>query len=103
MAAHPGVFEDVRGQGLMLGLKMKIASAGDFITAARAAGLIVLPAGDNVVRLLPPLTISEDEVREGVTADGPRGRLRWICEQGGCTMNAPLNHEAPAFSGSVRS
>ncbi len=49
----------------MLGLKMKIPNS-DFITAARQAGLIVLPAGENVVRLLPPLTISEAEVREGV-------------------------------------
>ena len=65
VAGHPALFEDVRGQGLMLGLKMKIANT-EFITAARAAGLIVLPAGDNVVRLLPPLTISEEEIREGV-------------------------------------
>ena len=65
VAEHPAIFEAVRGQGLMLGLKMKIPN-GDFIKAARDAGLIVLPAGDNVVRLLPPLTISEAEIREGV-------------------------------------
>jgi acetylornithine/N-succinyldiaminopimelate aminotransferase len=65
VAGHPGIFESVRGQGLMLGLKMKIQSA-DFIAAAREAGLVVLPAGDNVVRLLPPLTLSETEAREGV-------------------------------------
>ncbi len=65
VADHSAIFESVRGQGLMLGLKMKIPN-GDFITAARESGLIVLPAGDNVVRLLPPLTISESEVREGV-------------------------------------
>ena len=65
VAAHPAIFESVRGQGLMLGLKMKVPN-GDFITAAREAGLIVLPAGDNVVRLLPPLTLSENEAREGV-------------------------------------
>ena len=64
-AAHPAVFESVRGFGLMLGLKMKIPN-GDFITAAREAGLIVLPAGENVVRLLPPLTLSEEEARQGV-------------------------------------
>jgi acetylornithine/N-succinyldiaminopimelate aminotransferase len=66
VASHPAVFEGVRGQGLMLGLKMKIPN-GEFITAAREAGLIVLPAGDNVVRLLPPLTLSEAEIREGVS------------------------------------
>ena len=65
VAHHPGLFEDVRGQGLMIGLKMKTPAA-DFINAARANGLIVLPAGDNVVRLLPPLTLSEDEAREGL-------------------------------------
>jgi acetylornithine/N-succinyldiaminopimelate aminotransferase len=65
VAGHPSVFESVRGQGLMIGLKMKTA-APDFITVARANGLVVLPAGDNVVRLLPPLTLSEDEAREGI-------------------------------------
>jgi acetylornithine/N-succinyldiaminopimelate aminotransferase len=64
-AAHPGMFESVRGQGLMIGLKMKTDAAG-FIAAARANGLIVLPAGDNVVRLLPPLNLSETEAREGM-------------------------------------
>ena len=65
VAHHPDVFESMRGQGLMLGLKMKIP-AGEFIDAARAQGLVVLPAGDNVVRLLPPLTLSEAEAREGM-------------------------------------
>jgi acetylornithine/N-succinyldiaminopimelate aminotransferase len=65
VAAHPDVFEGVRGQGLMIGLKMKLSSA-EFITAARANGLVVLPAGDNVVRMLPPLTLSEAEAREGI-------------------------------------
>jgi acetylornithine/N-succinyldiaminopimelate aminotransferase len=65
VAGHPDLFDSVRGQGLMIGVKMKTPSA-DFIAAARANGLIVLPAGDNVVRLLPPLTLSEDEAREGM-------------------------------------
>jgi acetylornithine/N-succinyldiaminopimelate aminotransferase len=64
-AAHPDVFDQVRGQGLMIGLKMKTDAAA-FIAAARANGLVVLPAGENVVRLLPPLTLSETEVREGM-------------------------------------
>jgi acetylornithine/N-succinyldiaminopimelate aminotransferase len=67
VASHPAIFSGVRGQGLMLGLTMKVPNT-DFITAARQAGVIVLPAGDNVVRLLPALTISEDEVREGIAA-----------------------------------
>jgi acetylornithine/N-succinyldiaminopimelate aminotransferase len=65
VAHHPDLFESLRGEGLMIGLKMKIP-AGEFIDAARAQGLIVLPAGDNVVRLLPPLTLSQDEAREGI-------------------------------------
>ncbi len=69
VAGHPTLFESVRGQGMMLGLKMKTPS-GDFITAAREAGIIVLPAGDNVVRLLPPLTLSEAEAREGMELMG---------------------------------
>jgi acetylornithine/N-succinyldiaminopimelate aminotransferase len=65
VAGHPALFEDVRGQGLMIGLKMKTPS-GDFIAQARENGLIVLPAGDNVVRLLPPLNLTEDEARQGI-------------------------------------
>jgi acetylornithine/N-succinyldiaminopimelate aminotransferase len=65
IAAHPDVFDSVRGQGLMIGLKMKTDAAA-FIALARAHGLVVLPAGDNVVRLLPPLTLTETEAREGI-------------------------------------
>jgi acetylornithine/N-succinyldiaminopimelate aminotransferase len=65
IAAHPDVFESVRGQGLMIGLRMKTDAAA-FIALARANGLVVLPAGDNVVRMLPPLTLSEAEAREGI-------------------------------------
>ena len=66
IAEHPGVFEEVRGQGLMLGLKMRVPNTRFHRRGARATGLIVLPAGDNVVRLLPPLIIAEDQAREGV-------------------------------------
>lgn len=69
VAGHPAIFESVRGQGMMLGLKMKVPN-GDFIAAARDAGLIVLPAGDNVVRLLPPLILTEEEARQGVELMG---------------------------------
>ena len=65
VAGHPDLVESVRGQGLLFGIKMRTPLA-DVITAARANGLVVLPAGDNVVRLLPPLTLSEDEAREGM-------------------------------------
>ena len=62
---HPQVIEEIRGEGLMLGLKLKTPNT-DFVAQARAAGLLVVAAGDNVVRLLPPLIIGESEVAEGV-------------------------------------
>ena len=65
LAEHPTVFEDLRGQGLMLGLKMRVPNT-EFVTAARRHGLLVVGAGDNVVRLLPPLVIDETHVREAV-------------------------------------
>ncbi|MBV8662423.1 MAG: aspartate aminotransferase family protein [Hyphomicrobiales bacterium] len=61
---HPDVVEEVRGEGLMLGLKLKV-SPQDFANAARGQKLITIPAGDNVVRLLPPLVLSEEELAEG--------------------------------------
>lgn len=62
---HPDVIEDIRGEGLMLGLKLKTPNT-DFVAEAREAGLLVVAAGDNVVRLLPPLIIGETEVAEAV-------------------------------------
>ena len=62
---HPTVFTELRGQGLMLGLKCGPA-VGDVIAKARANGLLGVPAGDNVMRLLPPLIIGETEVAEAV-------------------------------------
>jgi len=58
---HPRVFELVRGEGLMLGLKCRVPPA-DVIAAMRAEGLIAVGAGDNVVRLLPPLIVREAEI-----------------------------------------
>ena len=63
VAAHPGVFADVRGEGLMLGLKMKVPNA-EFVGVLRGHRMLAVPAGDNVVRLLPPLNIEESHVRE---------------------------------------
>ena len=65
VAAHPDVFEGVRGAGLMLGLKCKAVNA-DVVRAGYDNEVITVPAADNVVRLLPPLTISEDEIAEAV-------------------------------------
>ena len=66
VANHPDVFEGVRGSGLMLGLKCKAVN-GDVVNAGFGAGVLTVPAADNVVRLLPALTISDDEIAEAVT------------------------------------
>ena len=61
IAAHPAVFESLRGEGLMLGLKCKCANT-DLVAAGYEALVITVPAADNVVRLLPPLNITDDEI-----------------------------------------
>ncbi len=66
VAAHPDIFAAVRGSGLMLGLKCKVTNL-DVVNAAYDKDLLTVPAGDNVVRVLPALTISETEISEGVT------------------------------------
>jgi acetylornithine/N-succinyldiaminopimelate aminotransferase len=63
--SHPKIFETVRGNGLMLGVKC-VVPVGDYVAAARDAGLLAVPAGDNVARILPPLTITEDEISVAV-------------------------------------
>ena len=65
VAAHPDIFEGVRGSGLMLGLKCR-ATNTDVVAAGYEAGILTVPAGDNVVRVLPALTIAEAEIAEGV-------------------------------------
>ena len=65
VALHPDVFEGVRGSGLMLGLKCKALNM-DVVNAGYMAGVITVPAADNVVRLLPPLNISEDEMAQAL-------------------------------------
>lgn len=65
VAAHPDLFEAVRGQGLMLGLKCCEAVApADLVAAGYAEHLLTVPAADNTLRILPPLTISDDEIAE---------------------------------------
>ena len=61
----PHVFEDVRGQGLMLGLKMRVPN-NEFVARLRERHLLAVGAGGNVVRLLPPLIVDEGQVREAV-------------------------------------
>ena len=59
------VIEEVRGQGLMLGLKCKVVNS-TLVDALRERGVLAVGAGDNVVRILPPLIINEEDVREAV-------------------------------------
>jgi len=66
-ALFPRLIEEIRGQGLLLGLRLaSTVAAADFVAAARREGLLTVPAGDNVVRLLPPLILAEAEADEGV-------------------------------------
>ena len=62
---HDHLFESVRGVGLMLGVRMKTDSRA-FVTYLRTKGLLTVAAGDNVMRVLPPLIIDESHIREFV-------------------------------------
>ena len=65
VAAHPEVFEGVRGSGLMLGLKCKVTNT-DVVKAGYDAGVLTVPAGDNVLRLLPALNITDEDISEAI-------------------------------------
>jgi len=64
---HPDVFEEVRGVGLMRGLKCKMPQA-DVAAALRARGLLTVNAGENVIRLMPPLIVEAQQITEAVDA-----------------------------------
>jgi acetylornithine/N-succinyldiaminopimelate aminotransferase len=61
---YPDVISEVRGEGLLIGLKAMVP-AGDLVTAFRNEKLLTVGAGENVVRLLPPLIVNEAEIAEG--------------------------------------
>jgi len=65
VALHPDIFSGLRGVGLMLGLVCKVANT-DVVRAGYDAEILTVPGGQNVVRLLPPLTISDEEITEAV-------------------------------------
>ena len=65
MPNHDHLFDSVRGLGLMLGVKMKTDSRA-FVTYLRTKGILTVAAGDNVMRVLPPLIIDESHIREFV-------------------------------------
>ena len=70
---YPTVIEDVRGSGLMIGIKCKVANTA-LQAEALSEKLLTIGAGDNVVRLLPPLIITEADVNEAV------GKLEKACK-----------------------
>ncbi len=62
---HPDVYAEVRGMGLLLGLRCAVPNT-DVIAALRQKGLLAVGAGDNVVRLLPPLIITDAEIEKAI-------------------------------------
>jgi acetylornithine/N-succinyldiaminopimelate aminotransferase len=62
---HPQVLAEVRGEGLLIGLKAVVPS-GDLVNALRDQKLLTVGAGENVVRFLPPLIVTESEIEESV-------------------------------------
>ena len=64
--AIPSIIEELRGKGLMIGLKLGVPNS-EMMARLREQGLLVATAGENVLRLLPPLIIGRAEVEEGVS------------------------------------
>jgi len=65
VATHPDVFDSVRGLGLMLGVVCKVPNT-DVVKAGYDQKLLTVPGGQNVVRLLPPLTLDDGEIDEAI-------------------------------------
>jgi acetylornithine/N-succinyldiaminopimelate aminotransferase len=63
--SYPKLFAEVRGAGLLLGIRC-VVTAGDFVTKLRQNGLLTLTAGDNVLRILPPLIVGERDIDEAL-------------------------------------
>ena len=64
-ARNPDVIEEIRGRGLLIGLKLKTPNR-EFMQHARDEKLLIAGGGDNCVRLLPPLVLTVEDVREAV-------------------------------------
>jgi acetylornithine/N-succinyldiaminopimelate aminotransferase len=84
---HPAIIAEVRGEGLLVGVRALVPAA-ELVDALRAEKMIAVSAGDNVVRLLPPLIVSDEEIAEGVA------RLDRACAQLGRAHKAPRQEEA---------
>ena len=65
LSEYPHVVEEVRGRGLMLGLKLNVPAAG-FVAALRERKLLAIGATENVIRLVPPLIVDESHLRDAV-------------------------------------
>ena len=81
--SYPSLIAEVRGEGLLVGLRATVPVA-ELVTALRDEKMITVPSGDNVVRLLPPLIVSEQEIGEAIA------RLDRAC--------ARLNRAAPSVA-----
>ena len=79
---YPGVIGEVRGEGLLIGLKA-LVPAGELVDALRGEKMLTVAAGDNVVRLVPPLIIGEQEIADGVA------RLDRACARLSRTTGSP--------------
>ena len=71
---YPEIIEGIRGKGLMLGLKCKVENT-KFVEIARINKLLTIKASGNVVRLLPPLNISDEDCEEAIK------KIRATCKQ----------------------
>ena len=77
----PEVIDDIRGKGLLIGLKLKTSNR-DFMALAREQKLLIAGGGDNCVRLLPMLLLTREEAREAVE------KLERTCEVARATAAA---------------
>jgi acetylornithine/N-succinyldiaminopimelate aminotransferase len=72
---HPAVIAEVRGEGFLIGLRA-LVPAGELVDAARDEKLLTVAAGENVVRLLPPLIVGEEDIAEAMTRlDAAAGKI----------------------------
>jgi acetylornithine/N-succinyldiaminopimelate aminotransferase len=88
-ARFPDVIADIRGKGLLIGVKL-IPPNREFMQAARDQHLLVAGGGDNCIRLLPPLIITQDEAREAI------GKLEAACEATRTALGAGAETENAA-------
>ncbi|KAL2008746.1 hypothetical protein VTN00DRAFT_6940 [Thermoascus crustaceus] len=66
---YPSVINEVRGRGLILGLQLSeayVPKASELITAARERGLLIITAGEGCLRFVPPLTVTEEQIKTGL-------------------------------------